>query len=781
MQTMIKNKIVDKDLLSIYETNFIDWEEFRNKTVLITGATGGIGSMMVRSFLFANEQANLNIKIVGLVRNISRAKIFFDDLTKNKNFKLVKNDITQKINYCGKVDYIIHCANNTSSRSFVEQPVETMKVAFCGTKNVLDFAENKKVKSLVFLSSMEIYGLIEGVDRTQSENDLGCLELLNVRNSYPIGKRAAETLCHSFFKEKNVPVKIARLAQTIGANIDYNDTRVYAHFARSIVEKKDIVLNTTGNTIISYCYITDVITGIILLLQKGVNGEAYNIANEEATSSIKNIAKMLADKYPNSNLVFNISDTGIYPKETVWALKTDKIQALGWKPNVSKEKMYDNLINSFYKQFNTMNNKFNKKSETWYQKVFSVTNYNIEHKQICILGIKIRIRKCSEYAKYKKLPIENSKIVFSNFNGKGYGCNPKYILDEILKRKLPYELYWLVDNISDAIETFPPEVRLVNLRTRNAIKELATAKIWIDNQRKVPQIKRGLKKKSGQIYIQTWHGSLGIKRLDNDVKAFNNKNNQNWISQAKFDSEITDYLLINSEFENKILPKALWFNKKILKIGHPRNDIFFVNKFREKQIKKRVFEMLKIHSDKKILLYIPSFRDDYRLNCYNLNTKQLLNTLKQKTGENWIIVVRLHPRMTKYSRELFCYSDNVIDASSYPDIQELLLAGDIAISDYSSCIFDFMLSKKPVFIFASDIEAYDNDRGFYYPLESTPFPIATNNEELAQNILDFDNEKYLQEVEKFLADKGCMEDGHAAERVVDLIEEIMNEQGDAQL
>ena len=119
-------------------------------------------------------------------------------------------------------------------------------------------------------------------------------------------------------------------------------------------------------------------------------------------------------------------------------------------------------------------------------------------------------------------------------------------------------------------------------------------------------------------------------------------------------------------------------------------------------------------------------------------------------------------------------SDSIIDVTMYQDIQELLASADIAITDYSSCIFDFMLTKKPGFIYATDIEEYNTERGFYYPLEETPFPIARNNEELIQNILNFDNEKYQQKVEKFLKDKGCIEDGHASERVVELIKEIIN-------
>lgn len=770
MRVMIKNKIVNKDLSNIFETDFINWDEFRNKTILITGATGGIGSMLVRSFLFANEQSNLNIKVIGLVRDPKRAKIFFDYLSKNKNFKLVKNDITEKIKYNGKVDYIVHCANNTSSRSFVEKPVETIEVAFCGTKNILEFAEIKKVKSIVFLSSMEVYGFIEGSEKTQNEDDLGYLELLNVRNSYPIGKRAAETLCHSFFKEKNVPVKIARLAQTFGANIDYNDSRVYAQFARSIVEKKDVVLKTTGNSIRSYCYITDVITGIILLLQKGENGEAYNIANEEATSSIRVIAEMLVNKYPNSKLVFNINDTGIFPQETVWALKANKIKALGWKPCISKEKMYDRIINSFYKQLNAINNKSNEKNEKWYQWVFSVTNKKT-NKVIKICGFKISINRQKLLAKYKNLPIQNNKIVFTNFKGNGYGCNPKYIVEEILRRKLPYEICWLTNNVRKEFKCFPSTIRLVEFRSKQALKELSTSKIWVDNQRKIFHIQMGLEKKNNQIYINTWHGSLGIKKIGVDSPLTSIQND--WIPYGKKDSEMLDYLISNSIFENDVYQNNFWSKGKILTIGHPRNDIFFYNDEQLNEIKKKVFEKLNIPAHTKILLYVPSFRDDKSLSCYNLNAKKLLKSLEEKFKSEWILVVRMHPNLKNDSTKLFNFGDKVIDASFYPDIQELLVSSDIAITDYSSCIFDFMLSRKPAFIFATDIEKFNNERGFYYPLESTPFPVAKNNEELVQNILNFDNEKYVQEVEKFLTDKGCMEDGHAAERAVDIIQNII--------
>ncbi len=764
---LVDNLIVKKDIKAVLNSEIINWEQFRNKTIFITGATGGIGGFLIQCLLNANEEKNLGLKVIANVRNRKKALELFTKFLYRKDFKLFVSDVTNKIKYKNKVDFIVHCANNTSSKSFVEQPVETIDVALNGTKNVLDFAVNKKAKSVVYLSSMEVYGEINE-NKLLSEKDLGEMDLLEARSSYPMGKRAAETLCYAYFKEYNLPIKIARLAQVIGANVDYDDTRVYAQFARSIVEKKDIVLKTTGETIRSYCYITDVITALLLLLEKGENGEAYNIANKESTVKIKDMALMLTEKYPNSNLIFDIKNSTEFFKETIWSLNPTKIENLGWHANISLENMYDGLVGSFYKQYTKEKTK--KKELTFLEKIFSLKNINEEHKQITLFGIKIKIRKKSIYIKYQNLSIDNNKIVLANFNGAGYGCNPKYITEEIIKRKLPYELIWLVNDIEKEKNLFPNQVKLVEFNSEAAIKELATAKLWIDNQRKIKHINNGLKKKENQIYIQTWHGALGIKKLDKDVIAF--KGNKQWIKKAKYDSQITDYLLINSIFEKSILPKALWFNNNLLEIGHPRNDLFFQS---NTEIREKVFKTYNISLDKKFILYVPTFREDESLSHYTINYKKQIEALKAKFGSEWLFLIRLHPRVQKLAPILFGNNEKIIDAATYPDIQELLVASDVAITDYSSCIFDFMLSRKPAFIFATDIEEYNNDRGFYYPLESTPFPVAKNNEELCENIKNFDYEKYKKEVEEFLKEKGCIEDGHASERVVDLIERIMNE------
>lgn len=405
------------------------------------------------------------------------------------------------------------------------------------------------------------------------------------------------------------------------------------------------------------------------------------------------------------------------------------------------------------------------------EKIFGITN-ELNFKVIYIFGIPIKLRSDILFNLfYKNKRINNKKIVFANFKGNGFGCNAKYIALEIIKRKLPYELVWLVKNPSeeDLLKEFPTSIRIVNFRKHQALKELATAKIWIDNQRKIYHVKKGLSKKENQHYIQTWHGSLGIKKIGMDSNWTTAA--PEWVPYGKADAKMIDYITSNSNFESDVYKRNFWGNGKILKYGHPRNDIFFTD---TNKIRTKVLEKLGIDKNKKICLYVPSYRDDGRIYCFGLEYNELQKTLNEKFGTDWLILVRMHPNFRKYQEYLIPQKENIINVSEYPDIQELLVTADIAITDYSSCIFDFMLSRKPAFIYASDMEEFDNSRGFYYPLTSTPFPVAKSNEELRKNIANFNYDTYKQNVEEFLQDKGCMEDGKASERVVNLIEEIMN-------
>lgn len=403
---------------------------------------------------------------------------------------------------------------------------------------------------------------------------------------------------------------------------------------------------------------------------------------------------------------------------------------------------------------------------TFLESLFSIKNIKRRRKQICILGVKFKIKR--EYKNkhvYEKLPIKTNKIILESCLG-GYNCNPKYIVEEILKRNLDYDIVWAADKKTNR-EGFPKEVRLVDKGSEEYFKECATAKIWISNERIKKCVKRGLYKRPEQYYINTWHGSIGGKKctIDRGTLSFDT------LEPYIIESKQVDYLISNSTYEDAFLKRMFWDNGIVMQYGHARNDIFFNNSLQEK-IKEKLYSLYNIPQGNKVVLYAPTFRDDKDITCYSLDYESLKVNLSEKFGGKWTVLVRLHPQLYKIKEQFIC-SDNIINVTDYPDMQELLVITDTLITDYSSSVFDFMLTRKPAFIFATDIEKYNNTRGLYDALTDTPFPVAADNESLKSNILGFDNDNYKKEIASFLKLKGCMEDGQASERVVDLIENIV--------
>ena len=335
------DKIEEIDTKEIVASEFINWEYFKNSTILVTGATGLIGYQIVAAILLANEELDTNINVIALVRNKEKADKKFQDI-KNSKLKFVIQDITSPIKISDKIDFIIHTANGTSSQSFVEQPVETINSIVLGTKNILEYAKTVNVKSLVYLSSMEVYGTTDK-EEPLNEKDYGYIDLQSVRNSYPEGKRLAENMCYCYSKEYGVSVKVARLCQIIGSGVSADDNRVFAQFARSIVKKEDIILHTTGESVRDYCYITDAISGIFVLLEKGVAGEIYNLANPETNCSIRRMAQLLCEKYTDSKIKIELNDKFYLPHFRV-SLDTSKITELGWNAKIGLMEMYNRLI-----------------------------------------------------------------------------------------------------------------------------------------------------------------------------------------------------------------------------------------------------------------------------------------------------------------------------------------------------------------------------------------------------------------------------------------------------
>ena len=321
-------------------------EEFAVKTVLVTGASGLIGSEIVLGFLCADRLKKLNIKVLAMVRNEQKARDVFECVLENKNFELIIQDVNDPVSYRGNVDYIIHCASTTSSGEIISKPVETARTSFLGTYNILKYAFEHKVKSFVYLSSIEIYGKTNDSNGDIKEENLGVLNPLNVRNVYPLSKKLAENLCVDFASEYGLNAKIARLTQTFGAGIAREENRVFAFFCRSVIEKKDIVLHTDGSSYKNYCYLTDAVSAILTILIKGENGKAYNVANYDTGISIKNMAEMLAKKY-GLKVVYDVSDKNRGYNESIHIkLNPEKLEALGWKPKIHLEEMFERLIKS---------------------------------------------------------------------------------------------------------------------------------------------------------------------------------------------------------------------------------------------------------------------------------------------------------------------------------------------------------------------------------------------------------------------------------------------------
>lgn len=339
-ENIMMNKIQEQDIFE-FSQQFALSEQLTNSTFLITGATGLIGSTLIHC-LFALEK---EIKVIAPVRNAEKAKAMFptDELT---NIQLIEGDIV-KYDYSqlSNIDYIVHCAAPTASKFFVEHPVETFNIILDGTKVLLEYAKENPIKGFVYLSSLEVYGEIHDDSTPVTEDIQGYLDVMSVRSSYPMAKRAVENLCCLYAAEYNVPVMVARLTQTTGAGIAKDDNRVIAQFARLASQGQDIILHTTGEAARPYCYTTDAISAILYIILRGKKGEAYNVANEETYISARGMAEYLLNNFnPNIQVRVELNKNMGYAPATKQKLSTAKLRKLGWNPNYSLNMILNRII-----------------------------------------------------------------------------------------------------------------------------------------------------------------------------------------------------------------------------------------------------------------------------------------------------------------------------------------------------------------------------------------------------------------------------------------------------
>ena len=314
-------------------------DELANASFLITGATGLIGASLIRCLVALDK----GIRIIAPVRNKEKAATMFGDVLDRVEW--MECDLAScDYDHVGEADYVIHCAAPTSSKFFVDCPVETIRVIYEATASLLSYACRQNIKGFVYLSSLEVYG--SGLPDTKITEDMqGYWDVMSVRSSYPVAKRAVENLCCAYAAEYGVPVKVARLTQTTGAGIAKDDNRVIAQFAKLAAKGEDIVLHTTGESARPYCYTTDCVSALLYILLKGKKGEAYNVANDSTYISARGMAEFLRDNFnPAIDVRVELNDNMGYAPVSKLDLSTEKLRTLGWQPQYDLKQLFERLI-----------------------------------------------------------------------------------------------------------------------------------------------------------------------------------------------------------------------------------------------------------------------------------------------------------------------------------------------------------------------------------------------------------------------------------------------------
>lgn len=354
--------------------------------------------------------------------------------------------------------------------------------------------------------------------------------------------------------------------------------------------------------------------------------------------------------------------------------------------------------------------------------------------------------------------IDSNKIIVRNYDGKGFGDNAKAIIEAVLLSNGNIEVIWLVNTLEKRKTN--KHIRYVKINSFSSLYHYATAKIWISNTR-LPYY---LDKRNNQFYIQTWHAGIGLKRVEKGAIGGLSKT---YIAMAKKDSLQADLFISNSTYRSHLYRNDFWYDGKILECGLPRNDIFF-----KKNDRNKILRQYGIPTNKKILIYAPTFRKQHTTNIYDIDFKALKTALSKKFSEEWIILLRFH-HIVSYLANEYCvkFKDDIFNITNTDDIYPLLSICDILITDYSSIMFDFMVTKRPVFIYATDINEYKKDRNFTFSFDELPFEVSRDFNELLTIIQEY---KYdIKKYESFMKAVGLKEMGNASQRISEIILSII--------
>lgn len=342
---------IREEYRTLASTLQLDWAQLEGSNVLITGATGLVGSLVARTLLEHNltSDSKHRISVHVLARSAEKLNDMLGEYSEEDGLVNHIGDLNNVLDLDIPADYIIHSAAPTASSFFMSHPVETFDAIVNGTKNMLEVARKNNSQSFIYVSSMEVYGMgnsQEGTDHLLTEDEVGYINPVSVRSCYSEGKRAAENICVAYAHEYNVPARIVRLAQTFGPGIPRNDVRLFASLTRSAIAGENFVMKTTGASSRMYAYTSDAVSAILTVLLKGENGTAYNVANPATYSTIRHMADMVYKKFGtgDARVIIDVDPNAPYPPEHHLPLDVSKLEALGWKPEVDLEEMYRRLV-----------------------------------------------------------------------------------------------------------------------------------------------------------------------------------------------------------------------------------------------------------------------------------------------------------------------------------------------------------------------------------------------------------------------------------------------------
>ncbi len=344
------DRIIQDDMENLINESYIDSIKNESK-IMITGCNGMIATYLLYFFCYLNDKKNKNIKIYALTRNLEKTNNKYADILQREDVEFICHDVNDKFDFDFKIDYLFHLASSADPTNILNRPVDIIKANTIGLINALEFSRKNNAK-LIFASTREVYGKVEGKEEIY-EDDLGIIDQMGTRACYPESKKMAECLINSYNLQYNVPFTIFRIAHSYGPGMPINnDGRIMSDLIGNVVRNEDIVLKSDGSAIRAFCYLTDLISGLLYGTFVGNDNELYNLSNEQEEISILNLSNLLVSIFPSKNLTVTYKKATKEQQAAYCSFKrtrmnTDKLRKLGWQPKISLKKGLEKTVNSF--------------------------------------------------------------------------------------------------------------------------------------------------------------------------------------------------------------------------------------------------------------------------------------------------------------------------------------------------------------------------------------------------------------------------------------------------